>query len=389
MTGKRAPKATLFLLGTLEVGGSEKKIVSLARRLRQKGLPVHVAYLRPPATLLAELDGVPTVHLQQNGKLSFGAWRNLVAYVREHNIQNIVTVNFYPLIYALPLKWRLGSANISVIASINTSEFQGGREKAIRFLYIRLLRRVNQVIFGAQNQQELWHREYLHNDVPSAVILNGVDSQRFDPAAECTAVSRADFGIGSSDRVLVTVAKLRPEKGHDRLFRAIESIGRDDLVKVHLFVVGDGEQKERLSSLARSLGIQNEVHFVGTVEDVRPYLRLADLFLLTSIAVETFSNSALEAASMGLPVVISDVGGAREMFPDGSGAIIYDRDSEEDLVSAIKRQLDRLPISDEFAAMIRSKIVDRFSTSKMDEAWSHAIWSTDELAESGRPGANF
>jgi glycosyltransferase involved in cell wall biosynthesis len=59
------------------------------------------------------------------------------------------------------------------------------------------------------------------------------------------------------------------------------------------------------------------VHFVGAVEDVRPVLAALDIFVLPSIEVESFSNAALEAMSMGRPVILSDIGGAREMITDG------------------------------------------------------------------------
>ena len=59
------------------------------------------------------------------------------------------------------------------------------------------------------------------------------------------------------------------------------------------------------------------MHFIGEIEDVRPVLAALDVFVLPSIAVESFSNAALEAMSMGRPVILSDIGGAREMIHDG------------------------------------------------------------------------
>jgi glycosyltransferase involved in cell wall biosynthesis len=56
---------------------------------------------------------------------------------------------------------------------------------------------------------------------------------------------------------------------------------------------------------------------MGAVEDVRPLLAALDIFVLPSNAVESFSNAALEAMSMGRPVILSNIGGAREMIHDG------------------------------------------------------------------------
>ena len=80
---------------------------------------------------------------------------------------------------------------------------------------------------------------------------------------------------------------------------------------------GDGPLREQLLRRAVELEIADRVHFIGEVEDVRPVLAAMDVFVLPSIAVESFSNAALEAMSMGRPVILSDIGGAREMIDDG------------------------------------------------------------------------
>ena len=92
-------------------------------------------------------------------------------------------------------------------------------------------------------------------------------------------------------------------------------------------LVGDGPEREAIVEYAKRLGILDRLHMVGASDDVRPYLKASDVFRVNiDLPSKTFSNAALEATAMGLPVVTSDVGGAREMFPAGSSGTIYLRD---------------------------------------------------------------
>ena len=71
------------------------------------------------------------------------------------------------------------------------------------------------------------------------------------------------------------------------------------------------------SAARRELEVADRVSFIGELDDVRPVLTALDVFVLPSTAVESFSNAALEAMAIGRPVILSDIGGAREMIDDG------------------------------------------------------------------------
>ena len=115
-------RPVLFLLSTLEIGGSETKFANLAARMTEEGFPVHVAYLQPPEELKSRLAKVPLIHLKRKGKWSIKAFNALSKYVDRENISTIVSVNPYPLSYAVPLALFRRSRPLAVVASINTSE---------------------------------------------------------------------------------------------------------------------------------------------------------------------------------------------------------------------------------------------------------------------------
>lgn len=372
---KTAP--VLFLFGTLEIGGSESKFVRLANRLKRSGKPVHVAYLKPPETLLPRLTDIEAVNLNRKGKWSLRAFRALSALVRGAGISTIVSVNLYPLCYAVPLKNIRPGLRLNVIASINTSEFLSPRDKAFMRIYTPLLRRCDRNVFGSECQQNKWLSDYEFPKERATVIYNGVESEFFDPKAvpQSRDDIRASLDIPADAGVIICVSQLRPEKAHLNLLQAVSSLEREYGLKPHILLVGEGEQRAAIVDCAQRLGLTDRLHMTGRADDVRPYLKAADVFALTSIRVETFSNAALEATAMGLPVVISDVGGAFEMFPEGSSGTVYARDDVDALARALAGNLRLARAGDLNKGDIRESILRRYSTAAMDAAWTEAIWT--------------
>lgn len=376
MNDAQHDKPAIFLLGTLEIGGSETKFVRLANRLRASGMPVHIAYLRPPDALLDMIDGVPTIHLEQTGKWSQRAYRNLRDYVQKHSIRSIVNVNLYPLTYSVPLTVFNKRAGITNIVSINTSEIRSRRDRAFMLLYGRLLRSVDKLVFGSTLQMESWVSEFRLPARRSAVLYNGVDGQYFSS----TAISRAriqvreELGIPSDAFVIACVSQFRPEKGQKNLIRAVGELQDKHDLRPFVLLVGDGAERQAIADRVNASRLNGRVIFAGAVPDVRPYLEASDLFVLPSTAVETFSNAALEAAAMGVPAVISDLGGAREMFPESSSGVVYRRNSVKELSTILAAKVRAGQPAQEMRAAVRKEILDRFDVRRMTDDWISTIW---------------
>ena len=97
------------------------------------------------------------------------------------------------------------------------------------------------------------------------------------------------------------------------------------LINFYLVLVGNGPEKykKQLQEMAYELGISKRVIFCGVQSEVKLFYAAADIFTLTSSS-ETFSVAALEAMSMGLPCVLTDVGGAREMVVEGMNGYLVE-----------------------------------------------------------------
>lgn len=132
------------------------------------------------------------------------------------------------------------------------------------------------------------------------VIPVGVDTVRFDPAQ----FPRASNG-GEHELVIGTVARLVPEKGLPTLIYTLWELQIKGWA-VRGLIVGEGRLRASLEQLVKTLGLSASITFSGYVTDVRPWLAQMDIFALPTQR-EGLSVAVLEAMSMALPVVVSDL----------------------------------------------------------------------------------
>jgi glycosyltransferase involved in cell wall biosynthesis len=143
--------------------------------------------------------------------------------------------------------------------------------------------------------------------------------------------------------VLVVPRRLDPKNGVDILVRALPLL-RKSHPQLRVLLVGDGEQRPLLESLATSLGVREHLVFCGSQpRQLMPlHLQLADLALLPSRA-EAVSLAGLEAMACGLPVVGSRVGGIPEFVIDGQTGALFTVEAHEELAARVLELLALAP----------------------------------------------
>lgn len=161
------------------------------------------------------------------------------------------------------------------------------------------------------------------------VHYTGLDRARFHPMPRAEARQRISgqhaLGVWPDGRLLLCVGALLPIKGQALAIRALLLLPDD----VRLAIVGTGLHEPALRTLVTELGLDARVQFLGAVDhDVLPdLLSAADAMVLPSER-EGLANAWIEALACGTPVVIPDVGGAREVVLDNSAGRIVDRTPE-------------------------------------------------------------
>ena len=195
------------------------------------------------------------------------------------------------------------------------------------------------------------------------VIPNFIDPEVYD-RSKYTSVF--DEQVGRDTRVLMHVSNFRPVKRISDVLQIFARVSRR--VPSVLVMVGDGPERPDAEQLARELGIDDRVFFIGKIDAVAPLLAGADLFLLPSDR-ESFGLSALEALGSGVPVIGTDVGGLPEVVRSGeTGFLAPVGDIEAMAEAAIDLLLDdarwkrasSLAVEDSRARFSQAEIVRQY-----------------------------
>ena len=316
----------MYLLNALAVGGSERKSVRLANALTERGWKQTIAYLNEPHALRDEISPeIDVLFLGRRGKFGIGALQRLRAYISRNNIDVICCINLYPLIYAYLARCILAAHRPKVLATTNTTDFLTPKNERQMMLYSPVLRRIDKIIFGSIYQQELWISRYELDPSSCTYIHNGVNVDLFRQSAlgPSSKKVRSEIGISESSVIVGSIGRFSKEKQYDMVIRACVRLRKENRLDVHCLLVGGGNEESLLRKLVSDLHCAEYVHLIGMTDDVRPYLDAMDVFVLSSVS-ETFSNAALEAMSMSLPVVLPRVGGCPEMVKSGETGFIYE-----------------------------------------------------------------
>ncbi|MCI4353373.1 MAG: glycosyltransferase family 4 protein [Thermoplasmata archaeon] len=190
------------------------------------------------------------------------------------------------------------------------------------------------------------------------IIPSTVDTRRFRPDLDGTEI-RERLGL-QNQRVLAFTGRLVAHKGVDVILRALRDLPPD----VSLLAVGHGPRLSELQSLARRFGVERRVRFCTEVsdEELPLYLRAADLFVFPSQnRLEGFGLVVAEAMASGLPVIIADMPGVREVIEPGREGLLVEPLIAHDLSEKILQLLDDPVRRAAMGAAARTRAVQRFS----------------------------
>ena len=206
-------------------------------------------------------------------------------------------------------------------------------KRLAKWLARMCLRRADHIIAVSNYLRGLLITEMGISDRKISVIDMGVNPDVFRPMAKKEA--RKQLNLPLSEEMLLYVGSLHPAKGVDYLMEAVTLLERPNC---RLVIVGDGQERERLKSLADSLGLL--VTFVGVVpkEKVPLWMSAADLLVHPTLS-EGFGLVVLEASSCGLPVVASNVGAIPDIIDDGVNGYLIEPADAAALATGIEKSL--------------------------------------------------
>jgi glycosyltransferase involved in cell wall biosynthesis len=198
--------------------------------------------------------------------------------------------------------------------------------------------------------------------------------------------ARRRFNLPQSQPILLNVGRLTAQKNQDMLIRALAC-----LPEAHLVLAGGGPKDEALRSLAATLGVTDRLHMFGALSagDVADLYIAADLFVFPS-AWETFGLAAVEAAMVGVPMVVADLPVLREVLRvDGGEPVIYVTPADlEGWIGAIQSALAAPPLPRVVAPFARA-MRRKYSRERMIDNYIALLEGSPRHDRSERAGSDL
>ncbi len=177
-----------------------------------------------------------------------------------------------------------------------------------------------------------------HNKIqtPISIVSNGVDLEKFPLISK--AEIQQELGINNQKRNILFVGNLIEVKGLERLIMNLYKIKYN----YHLYLIGEGDLKEKLKNLAKESGLQSNISFLGYKKhnEIFKWMNGCDLLVLPSFS-EGWPTVIFEAFACGLPVVASAVGGIPEIITPDANGYIFSPDDNQGMIDLLNRGLTK------------------------------------------------
>jgi L-malate glycosyltransferase len=383
--------AILQVIDSFHQGGTERQAVQLTRMLHETGrYTVHVACLTNEGILkddierlgLGPIHAFPTISFYHPSIIRQVA--RFIRVLRRQKIDLVHTHDFYTNILGMAAATLAGVPRR--IAS--RRETDPGRTPSQRWVERRAFDVAHRVVVNA----DAIGVDLVAHGVSAAkirTIYNGLDPARFQMTTGTRQDRLAAFGIPDDRRVVTILANLwLVLKDHPTFLRAAAKVhaAAPDTAFV---VAGEGTLLEPLRQLAGDLGIADHVHFIGRCQNVADLLAVSDIGVLSSVS-EGFPNVLVEYMAAGLPVVTTDVGGAREAVSDGKTGFVVPPCDADAMAGRILRLLDAPGERMTMGACARQIAWQKFSSAAQlagVEQLYEQLFAAAPLSRGNRPSA--
>jgi glycosyltransferase involved in cell wall biosynthesis len=301
--------------------------------------------------------GVPVIELPRRRSFEAGRFLRLYGLVRKARPTILQTFLFSDNAYGL-MAGRL--ARVPILVGSRRIDTYGDSRSSLRRINLAMVRWADAVICNAEGS--LAH-------VPAGlrarhvVIRNGIEAA---PPSRPRAVVREALGIPLDASVVGGAGRLVAAKNHRR-FVDVAAAVLAERPDTFFLLAGGGPLASALRAHVRALGREGRVQLLGERDDVPDLLGAIDVFLLTSDR-EGLSNSTMEAMMAGLPCVVTDVGGNRELVRDGETGFVCAGGRVPEMAARVRELLDDPALRRRLGDRGRARMEAEFSPRAMADA---------------------
>jgi len=315
-----------ILLPSIHIGGAEKLVIEELSYLKSDprfSFEVHLVFEK--GAFFSDLSslGLPVYvwNAPHKSIRMFKTYWNIGCHLRRTGCDILHT---HLLDGIGPLVGKL--AGVKVVATVHSDKKYTNIE--------RFVLRQSDLALGCGKQVKTNISSFIHNG-KVGILCNGIrKTDQTIIARECVL---EHYGLSPSCKLVVSLGRLKTQKGYDVLIRAFKKVV-SDVPDAALLIGGDGEERDRLNNIVESEGLHEKVKLPGSIRDIHSLLSSCDLYVNSS-RWEGLPITLLEAMAHGRPIVATKAGGNSEVVHDGVTGILVPPDNTEQLSAAIIRML--------------------------------------------------
>lgn len=325
--------------------GPERALMETVPALRDQGVETCLLalYRAPlggadvhPWIAKAKAEGLVADQVLDPGPLSVAVVRRMAQQVRRSCADILHTHDYRSNILGGMVARRVDRA-MPWVATVHLHTTTTRRLRLYRALDLFLLRLADRVITVSRDQRRLLLRRGVDRH-RLILIPTVIDALAFAAGADATPITRARLGVQPSQPLVTFLGRLSAQKGVDNYLRAAQAVlgQRPD---ARFLVVGSGPQRIALEALARDLGIDGSVCFLGYQSEAASILAASDVVVLPSRA-EGHPVVLLEALALARPVVASCVGGIPDLVRHDQTGLLVPRDAPQRVAECVLQVLN-------------------------------------------------
>jgi len=362
----------LYLITHPFLGGAQKYVLELSKNLKDKA-KIWLG-TGQDGWLVNELrkENIPVVFFK-NLKRSFNPFKNLflifeVKKFLDKNKFDIIHLNSSnALLAAIGAKLTKNKPKIVFtlhgLSILHSNWQKSWLVKSIYYLVLKLsLYFVDKIIFVCQHDLDFALKIKLIKKNKCFLIYNGLKSPEFLEKDLAKKFIEKTINQPLNNKIIIgTISRLEYQKNIENLLESAKILKRENIIYL---VIGDGPERKKIEKLMNQYQLKNKFFFLGDIPEAAKYLRAFDIFVLPS-RCEGFPLVILEAMNARLPIVVTDVGGLKEMIENKKEGILVEAKNPKILAMAIKELIENKNLARNLAENAYRKVKEMFSLEKM------------------------
>lgn len=358
---KSEKKRILFIIPSLNDGGAEKVLIDILKRMDYDRYSIDLLLDYRTGSLVQDVPEMVNMLFIHKTFTLYDRIRQKVMRMLKLNV-------IYHDMSLIPrMKRKIGNRRYDTIVSFLEgpalyfhSKLMGYGKKHVTWVHCDLMKHhwtreacsysgnmeervynmMDRIVYVSGDAKDALNRMYTI-EKEQTVLYNPIDMEEINRKA-------GEKKVAKNRTTLCTVCRLVPVKNIGLLLKAVRRI-KDDGMDAEVWIVGDGYMMKELKSQAESMGLKEEVKFLGFMKNPYPYMKAADIYISTSDS-EGFSLTVCEALCLGKPVISTKTTAGTEILDNGKYGLLAEHD-EESVYRCIKQLMESREEAEKYAGL--------------------------------------